>query len=322
MRIDCFQITDDLQLLPREYGSALKDLGAPGVRLWVDVQGAGTEAQGELLDALGISGLARRLCRESAERAGFYPIKGVAFLVLPLQMDAVESQTVEYITLLGREDLLLTIHEMPFAALERGSALEESPGWLPEGSVAGLLAAQLIALSLTGLRRAAQLKDLIVDLERRLDGDPGSVEMEEVSDRRSELLAFESIVSGQLPILAALMATTQLPVTSNAVGDYQACALANLQATERTLAWLEGRLDVIRSLVDAQAQDDLNRRIGRLTILSTIFLPLTLMAGIWGMNFEVMPELGIRFGYPLALGAMCFIGWAMYRSLRSRGWFD
>ncbi len=242
MKIGCFQITDDLQLLPREYGSALKDLGAPGVRLWMDVQVAGAEPLDTLLDALGVSGLPRRLCLESGERAGFYPIKGVTFLVIPLQTDGVERQTVEYITVLAREDLLLTIHAMPFAALARGSILEESPGWLPESSVAGLLAAQLMALSLSGLRRAAQLKEQVVNLERRLDGDSGSVEMEEMSERRSELLAFDSIVSGQLPILTALMATTQASAVGGAVADYQACALANLQATERTLQ-LAGRPD-------------------------------------------------------------------------------
>jgi len=322
MKLACFQVTDDMRLLPREPESALTELGAPGVRLWLDVQETDREALGGLLDALVVSGLARRLCREAGERAGFYPIKGETFLVIPLRPGGAERQTVEYITMLARDDLLLTIHVMALAALERGSTLEEAPGWLPDGSVAGLLAALLIALSLSGLGQAGQLKELVVDLERRLDGGGGTVAMEELSERRSELLAFESIVSGQLPILSALMATTQGSAASTAVGDYQACALANLQATERTLAWLEGRMDVIRSLVDAQAQDELNRRIGRLTILSTIFLPLTLMAGVWGMNFEGMPELGLRYGYALALGAMCLVAGGMYRYLSRRGWFD
>jgi magnesium transporter len=59
-----------------------------------------------------------------------------------------------------------------------------------------------------------------------------------------------------------------------------------------------------------------------LTVLSAVFLPLTLIAGIYGMNFEVMPELGYRFAYPLAIGSMVVLGLGMIAYFRSRGWFD
>jgi magnesium transporter len=51
-------------------------------------------------------------------------------------------------------------------------------------------------------------------------------------------------------------------------------------------------------------------------------MPLTLMAGIWGMNFEAMPELKLSLGYPLALVTMACVGAAMLLFFRRRGWFD
>jgi magnesium transporter len=45
----------------------------------------------------------------------------------------------------------------------------------------------------------------------------------------------------------------------------------------------------------------------RLTIISTIMLPLSLIAGIYGMNFEHMPELHWLYGYPYALGVMVIV---------------
>jgi magnesium transporter len=42
-----------------------------------------------------------------------------------------------------------------------------------------------------------------------------------------------------------------------------------------------------------------NKAMSRLAIVSTIFLPLTFLAGIYGMNFEIFPEIGWRYGYPL-----------------------
>jgi magnesium transporter len=70
------------------------------------------------------------------------------------------------------------------------------------------------------------------------------------------------------------------------------------------------------------AQDKTNRRLNMLTILSAIFMPVTLLAGIWGMNFELMPELRYRFAYPVALGLMVAVGMGMYRFFRRTGWLD
>jgi len=66
----------------------------------------------------------------------------------------------------------------------------------------------------------------------------------------------------------------------------------------------------------------LTRRLGMLTILSAIFMPMTLLAGIWAMNFENMPELTYSFSYPIALGFILLIGVLMYLFFRKGGWFD
>ncbi len=58
-----------------------------------------------------------------------------------------------------------------------------------------------------------------------------------------------------------------------------------------------------------------------LTVIATIFIPLTFVAGIYGMNFVVMPELRWRFGYPLVLGVMLFIGVGMVWWFRRRKWW-
>lgn len=57
-----------------------------------------------------------------------------------------------------------------------------------------------------------------------------------------------------------------------------------------------------------------------LTLVGSIFIPLTFIAGIYGMNFEHMPELKQRLGYPLALSAMGIVAAAMLLLFRRRGW--
>jgi magnesium transporter len=63
-----------------------------------------------------------------------------------------------------------------------------------------------------------------------------------------------------------------------------------------------------------------------LTIIATIFIPLTFVAGIYGMNFDPeaspwnMPELGMYYGYPVAMGGMLLISLGMLYFFRRRGW--
>ena len=58
-----------------------------------------------------------------------------------------------------------------------------------------------------------------------------------------------------------------------------------------------------------------------LTIITSIFAPLTFIAGIYGMNFEHMPELTWKYGYFLAVGLMGIMGVSMIMWFMRRGWF-
>jgi magnesium transporter len=71
----------------------------------------------------------------------------------------------------------------------------------------------------------------------------------------------------------------------------------------------------------------MNQVMKVLTVISTIFIPLTFLAGIYGMNFNPeagplsMPELNWAFGYPALLTVMAAVGLGMLWMFRRRGWF-
>jgi len=65
----------------------------------------------------------------------------------------------------------------------------------------------------------------------------------------------------------------------------------------------------------------LNNIIKKLTIVSTIFIPLTFMVGVWGMNFEFMPELHWQYGYIFAWGIMAVIIILAIFYLKHKKWF-
>jgi magnesium transporter len=97
---------------------------------------------------------------------------------------------------------------------------------------------------------------------------------------------------------------------------------SNANATRRLDDRLQDRFVELRHRASGHKQDTLNRRLAFLTVISTVFLPLTLLAGIWGMNFETMPELSHPYGYPIALGLMLLVAGNVAWFLRKRGWFD
>jgi magnesium transporter len=79
-------------------------------------------------------------------------------------------------------------------------------------------------------------------------------------------------------------------------------------------------LTTILEIRTAQAANQLNEVMKKLTAWAGIILVPTLIAGIYGMNFRDMPELGWGIGYPLALGMMAVASGVLYWMFKKRGW--
>jgi magnesium transporter len=74
------------------------------------------------------------------------------------------------------------------------------------------------------------------------------------------------------------------------------------------------------SLELAAADHETNEVMRVLTVFAAFFLPLTFIVGIYGMNFDLMPELRWPLGYPLVLLVMAAVSVAIYVWFRRRGW--
>lgn len=89
------------------------------------------------------------------------------------------------------------------------------------------------------------------------------------------------------------------------------------------LQTMESCRDLISSITELyMSKNDrrLNDIMKQLTIVSTIFIPLTFLAGIWGMNFEQMPELSWEYGYLMAWGIMVAMGISLFFFFKHRKW--
>jgi magnesium transporter len=92
-----------------------------------------------------------------------------------------------------------------------------------------------------------------------------------------------------------------------------------MQAVETVESYREliaGEMEVNLSAVSNR----MNKVMKVLTIISTIFIPLTFIVGVYGMNFNFMPELGMRYAYPATWGVMLFIAIGMIILFKIRKW--
>lgn len=96
-----------------------------------------------------------------------------------------------------------------------------------------------------------------------------------------------------------------------------------IEHVQRVLSHAEHKQAEIDSLVQlhfSAVAHRTNEVMRVLTVLTAIFLPLTLIAGIFGMNFDYMPELKFRYGYFVVLSGMALSGVGLFVYFRRRNW--
>ncbi|MDR2184161.1 MAG: magnesium/cobalt transporter CorA [Treponema sp.] len=98
--------------------------------------------------------------------------------------------------------------------------------------------------------------------------------------------------------------------------DLQGNVIQAAETVESCRELLAGVMEVNLSSVSNR----MNNVMKVLTIISTIFIPLTFIAGVYGMNFSYMPELGTRYGYFITWGVMLLIAGGMVLFFKKRRW--
>jgi magnesium transporter len=137
---------------------------------------------------------------------------------------------------------------------------------------------------------------------------------------RHDLLRLRRAVWPMRDVLATLQRESSELISDETkvfVRDAYDHAIQSLELTEN---YRETVAAVMEIYLSAQNQR-LNEVMKVLTVIATLFIPLTFIASIYGMNFEFMPELGWRYGYAFALGLMAVVGAGLIFYFKNRGWW-
>lgn len=168
---------------------------------------------------------------------------------------------------------------------------------------------------------------VIESLETELEGIEGEIfipnaarrNIEQLYDLKRRIMVVKHVVSPLLESAAKLW-SGRVPTVCEGNREY-------FRDVYDHLIRINGSLDTLRDTIGTAIQVNLSmvtiedgETTKRLAAWAGIFAVATLFAGVWGMNFEHMPELKWQYGYPLALGLICTTCGLMYRQFRKIGW--
>jgi magnesium transporter len=231
-----------------------------------------------------------------------------------------ESETVEFgeIHVFVGPGFVVTVRHGEASALEEvRRRLEGNPELLRRGPAAMLYA--IMDRVVDDYAPVVEgLENDIQEIETEVfGGNPG------VSRRTYELsrevIEFQRATGPLARVLGSLLEDEGLeidPEVRRYLRDVQDHALRVIEKVEGFRELLNNILSVNHTLVGIRQNDEVKKISGWAAIL---FAP-TLVAGIYGMNFEYMPELNWVFGYPFALTLMLVVALALYLVFKTRGW--
>jgi magnesium transporter len=164
-----------------------------------------------------------------------------------------------------------------------------------------------------------KLGENVEEIEEALVSNPDRETLHEIHRMKREMIYLRKSVWPLREVISGLERTeSELIKESTGIflRDVYDHTIQVIDTVETYRDMLSGMLDIYLSSLSNR----MNEVMKVLTIIATIFIPLTFIAGIYGMNFKFMPELGWRWGYFLVLGVMLALGVLMVILFKRRRW--
>ncbi len=172
------------------------------------------------------------------------------------------------------------------------------------------------------MQLALRMRNRIHSLEKAFSHDSSAIEVSTMTDLRQEISALISIVEDQQYCVKALE-NMHVPVLDFAKHrSYIHDLVNNAKQVLRVLDRSEERVKSLYSSYQLAVNDTSEKRLRLLTIISAVFLPLTLITGFFGMNFSGMVLLNTSYGLWPVIGVMGVVMGLMLWYFYRQGWFE
>jgi magnesium transporter len=315
-----------LKVLRRDTPGLVEAAAVPGWALppdaiWVDLECPTREEELAVEQALKVQLPTREEMADIEPSSRLYQEAGATFMTATLLSRAERERPAEVpVTFVLVNGTLVTIRYAPLRAFTVFAARTEQPPLLPSGVEAlfGLLDAVVE-------RMAGLLEETAMKVE---EASTAIFEHEASESFRPLLTALaysQSMTAKTRTSLTSLARLVSFVALAGEIENDRDCK-AHLKAVQRDVqsltehaSFLSGNvaflLDAALGLINIQQ----NGIIKFFSVVAVVFMPPTLCASIWGMNFHHMPELSWQFAYPLALAIIVAAGFLPYWWFRRKG---
>ncbi len=299
-------------------------IGQPGVTFWIEFlrpEAAEVQKMGELfnLHPLAIEDLINPQYRPKIDTYE----NGLLIVLRDADVDRMQKSlsALELDLFLGR-NFLITVHAERMECVEMAIARLNGAAARIIGRGPDYLAHTIIDLLVDdNLQLLSWLEEEISELEEAIFSNPDKAALQRAAKLRKSIVYLQRVLGPQLELIRRL-SSDDLPFIKKSLRVYFRDVYDNLARINDLVFGYREMISADMAIHQALVSNKLNEIMKTLTIIATIFLPLTFIASIYGMNFEFMPELSSPLGYPIVLGVMALLGGLMFWWFKRRGWFE
>ena len=290
--------------------------------LWVDMEAPAPEETNFLADGFGFHPVAVEACREVTSQPLAHGFDDYLFMVIHavnIQTKGLEVDTLEVDIFWGKQ-FVLTYHQVPVKSIaEIRDQCEKDGERLLSRGAAFFMHAVVDKIIDNFAPTLERIEYLLEELEIQIFRNPTNRLLHDLLDLKQTVLYLGRVAGAQRDVVGRIVRGEFGPVTKQAMAYW----LEAYDHLLRMVYTVENQRDIITTARETYMSVVTNRTnevIKVLTIIATVFMPITFIASLYGMNFKFMPEIAWKWGYPAALLLMVVITAWMVWFFRRRKW--
>ena len=282
--------------------------------LWIDLNDVDEEVENELEDYLKIYIQEEEEMIEIEMSSRYIETGDTLIVNSNFLLSNFERDPVSFIL---KNNILITVRSEDLSSFhETVKKISANPKNYPTG------AHVLVALLETRVEFDA---DMIESMTQKITHLSNNLTMEEADEellteikdlQEKTMLLRENIIDKQRTV-SSMLRSEFIPVDLN---PKLSIILKDITSLIEHVKFSFDRLDYLQDTFLGYVNIEQNKIIKIFTIVSVIFMPPTLIASIYGMNFSLMPELSTKYGYPVSIGLMIFSSLIILYFFKKKGW--
>jgi magnesium transporter len=317
MKLSCYQLQENNCITAVSRQDINDETGA----YWLEIADATSDELASELATLNLHPLIIEDCLTIGYSTMIDRYETAVYAEFPINQTEAYGRTT-YLSLIFTPNLLISIRQGKLPGMDTLSALLQNENFMYDSNLRALIYHILnyfIGQELTAVR---QLRDQVDALTHAFETDAANVEVETVAAMKRRVSSASDVSEDRFYSLKSFLSVRSESLDTGNEKPYLHDLISDAEYTFRMIQRLEDRLRDLRGDFQLMAHDETEKRLRILTVISAVLLPLTLISGIFGMNFETMYLLSWQHGYTFTMGSMGLIAVIMIIYFARHGWFD